>query len=92
MIYAVLPAGMQKQQTGDDWRRKKRNEHSMDFIFMLSGALLTAIIIVSSEGIDLSIVRFALYSVAGCLAGYGLREVALRARQNGRVDYEQLFS
>lgn len=62
---------------------KTRKEHLTDLFFMLAGAIFTAITIVSFESIDFSVVRFALYSVAGCLAGYGLREVALRARQKG---------
>lgn len=57
---------------------KTRKEHIQDFLFMLAGAVFTSLIIISFENIEFSVSRLALYAIAGCLAGYGLREVVLR--------------
>lgn len=60
---------------------KTRKAHLMELSFMLAGAIFTSSIVLSFENVDFSATRFALYSLAGCFAGYGLREVVLRVTQ-----------
>ena len=50
----------------------------LDFLFMLTGAIFTVIIMASLEQIEFSILKLVIYSFAGCLAGFGLRAIVLR--------------
>ena len=44
---------------------------------MLVGSLFTCLVIIRFESVEFSLISFAVYSLTGCLAGYGLREVVI---------------
>lgn len=57
---------------------KTRKEHIQDLLFMFAGSVFTSVIVIGVENIEFSVWRVTLYGIAGCLAGYGLREVVIR--------------
>jgi hypothetical protein len=53
---------------------KSRKEHLTDLVVLYAGAAATVIIMASVEQTDLTVLKFAVGSVGGCAAGFGIRE------------------
>lgn len=55
-----------------------RREHLLALLYMFIGALFTSAVILSLDNTAFSIPKLAILSIAGCFAGFGIREVFIR--------------